>query len=98
MKFAVLALASCAAAVALSGCQSVLKDIQGCERHYNGTVSGGTINPAILAGSAKIDCCPVNTVANADHTNCVPVPTVGAPLTTGNVVAPTNAATAAPTG
>lgn len=61
-------------ALGLSGCQSILKDLQGCERHYNGTVSGGTLTPAILAGAAKIDCCPVGLVANADHTNCIPPP------------------------
>lgn len=67
-------------AVALGGCQSILKDLQGCERHYNGTVSGGTLTPAILAGAAKIDCCPTGFVANADHTNCIPPP--GSPTVT----------------
>lgn len=67
-------IAIAAAALALSGCQTVLKDLQGCERHYDGTVSGGAIQPAVLAGSALIDCCPVGTYATEDHQHCVPIP------------------------
>lgn len=81
-----IALAASAAAVALAGCQTVFKDLQTCERHYNGTVSGGTLTPAVLAGQAKIDCCPVGLVANADHTNCVQPP--GAP-TVASLLQPT---------
>lgn len=92
MKMMLFAGAACALAVALTGCQSVLKDLQACERHYDGTVAGGGLTPPVMAGKAKIDCCPTNTVANADHTNCVPIP-VGVV-----VVAPVNNATAAPVG
>lgn len=63
-----------ALALVLGGCQSVLKDLQGCERHYNGTISGGTIQPAVMSGDALIDCCPVGFVAAPDHKNCVPPP------------------------
>lgn len=67
-----------ACALALAGCQSVLKDLQTCERHYDGTVSGGTMTPAILAGKALIDCCPVGQVSTPDHTHCAPAPLPGA--------------------
>lgn len=66
-----------AAALALSGCATVLKDIQTCERHYNGTVSGGAIQPAVLAGAALIDCCPVGYVSTPDHKGCQPKATPG---------------------
>jgi hypothetical protein len=69
----IAATAALALAASLSGCQSVLKDLQGCERHYNGTVSNAAFQ-TVLAGQAKIDCCPVGLVANADHTNCIPPP------------------------
>lgn len=68
--FAALAVA----AVALSGCQSLLKDLQTCERHYDGTVAGGGIAPPVLAGKALVDCCPVGYVASPDHTGCVQPP------------------------
>lgn len=61
-------------ALPLSGCSTVYSGLQKCERHYDGTVSGGTIQPAVLAGSAKIDCCPVGTYSNPDHTFCLPLP------------------------
>lgn len=78
-RLLILAAGALAAATALSGCQTILKDLQTCERHYDGNVSGGTISPTVLAGTAKIDCCPVGTVANANHTNCVPPLTPPAP-------------------
>lgn len=59
-------------AVGLSGCSTVLKNLEACERHYNGNVSGGTISPAVIAGTAIIDCCPVGTVANQAHDLCIP--------------------------
>ncbi len=65
-------LAVVALALSLGGCQTVLKDLQTCERHYNGTVSGGTIQPAVLAGAALIDCCPVGYVSTPDHKGCAP--------------------------
>jgi uncharacterized protein YceK len=68
------ALLCVALALGLSGCQSVLKNLETCERHYDGNVSGGTISPAVIAGKAIIDCCPVGTVANEGHTNCVQPP------------------------
>lgn len=65
-------LAAAAACLALAGCASVLKDLEKCERHYNGTVSGGTMTPAVLAGQGKVDCCPVSgMVPDATHSNCV---------------------------
>ena len=78
MKTFLLAAALAAGCFALSGCASVLKDIQSCERHYNGTVSGGAIQPAVLAGAALIDCCPVNYVSTPDHKGCEP--NVNAPI------------------
>ncbi len=77
-----LTLTLLSAALALGGCQTVLKDLQGCERHYDGTVSGGTIQPAVLAGSAKIDCCPVGTYgvnSGTPSARCEPLPP-GTPL------------------
>ena len=59
-----------ALALPLAACQSLLSDIQKCERHYNGTVSGGTLTPAVLAGSALVDCCPVGYVSTPDHKGC----------------------------
>lgn len=49
-----------ALAVALSGCttggQAILKNIEGCERHYNGVFAAGVLGGANFSGSAKIDC------------------------------------------
>lgn len=47
-------------ALALSGCntvtqQQVLTNLQGCERHYDGTVSGG-MTGGQFSGTVKIDC------------------------------------------
>lgn len=49
-----------AACVMLSGCaaadrQAVLTNLQGCERHYLGTVNAGPLN-AGFNGSVQIDC------------------------------------------
>lgn len=86
MRNQLTTLALLAVAVALCACQG-MNDISACERHYDGTVSGGTIQPTIIAGAAKIDCCPVNTVATTDHKNCTPVaPAVSPALTTGATV------------
>lgn len=74
MKRIIVCAAVAALGFSLGGCGTVLKDLQTCERHYNGNISGGAINPAIFAGSGKIDCCPVGLVANTDHTNCVRPP------------------------
>lgn len=60
--------------IPLSGCASVYAGIQKCERHYNGTISGGTIQPGVLAGTARVDCCPVQTYSSPDHTHCLPLP------------------------
>jgi len=50
-----------AGALVLSGCAStgerVLTNLQGCERHYNGVVSGGILAGS-FSGSVKIDCTP----------------------------------------
>jgi hypothetical protein len=58
------ALARCgvvAACLALSACQStgaqVLENLQGCERHYDGAVSGG-LTGAQFSGTIKVDCLP----------------------------------------
>lgn len=69
-------------ALSLGGCQSVLKDLAKCERHLDGTISGGTITPAVFAGKGNMDCCPVaGMVPNDAHTSCVwpaPQPLAGA--------------------
>lgn len=49
-------------ALTLAGCatpdrQAVLQNLQGCERHYNGVVSGGLAGPG-FSGSVRIDCVP----------------------------------------
>lgn len=49
-----------ALATALVGCstitqEQVLKNLQGCERHYLGTVSGG-ITGSGFSGAVRIDC------------------------------------------
>lgn len=51
-----------AAAATLAACatgdrKAVLDNLQGCERHYNGVVSGGIVG-AGFSGSVKIDCAP----------------------------------------
>ncbi len=81
--FLILALACVSIlGLGLSGCASVLKDLQGCERHYNGTVSGGAIQPAVMAGAALIDCCPVGYVSTVDHKGCEPK--IAAPASSGS--------------
>lgn len=73
-----------AAALALTGCNSVMKDLNACEKHLDGTISGGTIQPAILAGKAVVDCCPVaGTGPNENHTGCVPIAFPAAAIKTG---------------
>jgi hypothetical protein len=57
-------------AVALAACggcstantQAILNNLQGCERHYNGTVAGG-MTGGQFTGSVKIDCVPPQTGA-----------------------------------
>jgi hypothetical protein len=49
------------AAVALSGCASqgaaVLNDLQGCHRHYVGSISPGNVMaPIAFNGAVEIDC------------------------------------------
>ena len=68
-----------AAALVLSGCQTALAGIQKCERHYVGTVSGGVIQPTVLAGTADIKCCPAGTYASPDKSHCLPLP-AGTPI------------------
>ena len=71
-----------AAAVALSGCgttggKAILDNLQGCERHYNGVVSAGVMQPGSFSGSVKIDC-PVHTPAPltiGDAIAAAPAPT-----------------------
>jgi hypothetical protein len=50
-----------AACLAMSACQStgaqVLENLQGCERHYDGAVSGG-LTGAQFSGTIKVDCLP----------------------------------------
>lgn len=62
MKTIIAAAALAAVSFTMSGCasadtQAVLKNLQGCERHYNGVVSGGLAG-AGFSGSVKIDCPP----------------------------------------
>lgn len=51
-----------AIAVALSACttggQAILKNIEGCERHYNGVFAASLLGGQNFSGSAKIDCDP----------------------------------------
>lgn len=51
-----------AACVALAGCSTstagaVLSNLQGCERHYDGVISGAIVGGS-FSGSVKIDCPP----------------------------------------
>jgi hypothetical protein len=60
MKTLLVAGGACALALALSGCstagqQQVLTNLQGCERHYDGTISAG-MTGGQFAGTVKIDC------------------------------------------
>jgi hypothetical protein len=71
-----------AASFALTGCATALAGIQKCERRYVGTVSGGVIQPTVLAGTADIKCCPVGTYAAPDKTHCIPLPP-GTPVAGG---------------
>lgn len=67
----IVAISAVCAAVLLSGCATVLKDLAKCERHLDGTISGGTITPAVFAGKGNVDCCPVaGMVPNDTHTSC----------------------------
>lgn len=55
-----LAMAFLIGAFGLAGCasadrQAVLHNLEGCERHYLGTVSGGVVG-AGFSGSVRIDC------------------------------------------
>jgi hypothetical protein len=48
--------------VALSACgcatsDKILTNLQGCERHYKGTISGGMTGGA-FAGDVQVDCAP----------------------------------------
>lgn len=85
-----IVVAASAAAIALAGCASVLKDVSKCERHLDGTISGGTITPAVFAGKGNMDCCPVaGMVPNDAHTSCgwpAPKPTAASGIKTGDVV------------
>lgn len=51
-------------ALALSGCATVLTDLQGCERHYDGVLAGGVAGGS-FSGKAKIDCLPASTPSPA---------------------------------
>lgn len=50
-----IAAAVTAAALGAAGCQSVLTNLQACERHYNG-VSSASLTGAQFSGTVKIDC------------------------------------------
>lgn len=66
MRKYLIVLAATSAAVALSGCASagqggaaVLNDLQGCHRHYNGTMAPGSIlggPPVVVTLAVEIDC------------------------------------------
>lgn len=55
-----------ALAVALSGCttggQAILKNLEGCERHYDGVFAASLMGGQNFSGSAKIDCVPEKAV------------------------------------
>jgi hypothetical protein len=74
---AVLALATCTACNS-TGTSHVLDNLQGCTRHYDGTVSAG-MTGGQFAGTVKVDCTPANT--------SVPF-TVGGPGNSYQVVKP----------
>lgn len=62
---ACVALAAFATPV-LAAQNELLKDVQGCTRHYDGSVAAGVLNPVNLTGTLKIDCDPLEiTKANA---------------------------------
>lgn len=52
-----LSLTGCAAMSGSNVGAAVLKNLEGCERHYDGTISAGM--GAAFSGSVKIDCAPV---------------------------------------
>jgi hypothetical protein len=58
---ALLTCGTLAACLSMSACQStgaqVLENLQGCERHYDGAVSGG-LTGAQFSGTIKVDCLP----------------------------------------
>lgn len=51
---------------ALSGCttggQAILKNLEGCERHYDGVFAASLMGGQNFSGSAKIDCVPEKAV------------------------------------